>query len=39
MKTAVIVENVQVKGLVDLGAQISSISDTLAKHLGLKIKI
>ena len=37
-ETAVIVENVQVKGLVDLGAQISSISDTLAKHLELKIE-
>ena len=37
-ETSVIVENVQVKGLVDLGAQISSISDALAKHLGLEIK-
>ena len=32
-----IIENVQVKGLVDSGAQISSISDKLAKHLELKI--
>ena len=37
-ETVVIVENVQVKGLVDSGAQISSISDTLAKYLGLKIE-
>ena len=37
-ETAVIVKNVQVKGLVDSGARISSISDTLAKHLGLKIE-
>ena len=33
----VIIENVQVKGLVDSGAQISSILDKLAKHLELKI--
>ena len=33
-----IVENVQVKGLVDSGAQISSILDALAKYLGLEIK-
>ena len=33
----VIIENVQVKGLVDSWAQISSISDKLAKHLELKI--
>ena len=33
----VIIENVQVKGSVDSGAQISSILDKLAKHLELKI--
>ena len=33
----VIIENVEVKGLVDSGAQISSILDKLAKHLELKI--
>ena len=32
-----IIENVRVKGLVDSGAQIFSISDKLAKHLELKI--
>ena len=37
-ETAVIVEDVQVKGLVDSGVQISSILDTLAKCLGLKIE-
>ena len=37
-ETSVIVENVKVKGLVDSGAQISSILDTLAKHLELKIQ-
>ena len=37
-KTDVIIENQQVKGLIDSGAQVSSISDTFASKLGLKIK-
>ena len=37
-KTEIIIENQQVKGLIDSGAQVSSISDTFASKLGLKIK-
>ena len=37
-ETSVIVEDHEVKGLVDSGAQISSISDKFAKLLGLKIR-
>ena len=37
-ETDVIVENQQVKGLIDSGAQVSSISDTFASKLGLKVK-
>ena len=37
-ETSVIVENQTVKGLIDSGAQISSISDKFAKELNLKIK-
>ena len=37
-KTKIKIENQTVKGLVDSGAQVSSISDTFAKRLGLKIK-
>ena len=37
-ETEIIIENQQVKGLIDSGAQISSISDTFASKLGLKIK-
>ena len=32
------IENQQVKGLIDSGAQVSSISDTFASKLGLKVK-
>ena len=34
----IIIENEKVKGLIDSGAQVSSISDTFASKLGLKIK-
>ena len=37
-ETSVIVEDHEFKGLVDSGAQISSISDKFAKLLGLKIQ-
>ena len=37
-ETSVIIEDHEVKGLVDSGAQISSISDKFAKLLGLKIR-
>ena len=37
-ETEVIIENQQVKGLIDSGAQVSSISDTFASKLGLKVK-
>ena len=37
-KTAVIVENQKVKGLIDSGAQISSISDKFANALNLEVK-
>ena len=37
-ETEIIIENQQVKGLIDSGAQVSSISDTFASKLGLKIK-
>ena len=37
-ETDVIKENQKVKGLIDSGAQISSISDTFASKLGLKVK-
>ena len=37
-ETAVIVENQRVKGLIDSGAQISSISDKFAKALKLEVK-
>ena len=36
-ETSVVIENVKVKGLVDLGAQILSISDKFAKLLKLPI--
>ena len=34
----IIIENKRVKGLIDSGAQVSSISDTFASKLGSKIK-
>ena len=37
-ETDVIIEDQTVKGLIDSGAQISSISDTFASKLGLRIK-
>ena len=37
-ETEIIIENEKVKGLIDSGAQVSSISDTFASKLGLKIK-
>ena len=37
-ETSVIVENQTVKGLIDSGAQISSISDKFAKELSLEVK-
>ena len=37
-ETKLIIENKTIKGLVDSGAQVSSISDTLAKKLGLQIQ-
>ena len=37
-ETSVIVENQTVKGLIDSGAQISSISDKFAKELNLEVK-
>ena len=37
-ETDIIIENEKVKGLIDSGAQVSSISDTFASKLGLKIK-
>ena len=37
-ETEIIIENQQVKGLIDSGAQVSSISDTFASKLGLKVK-
>ena len=37
-ETEVIIENEKVKGLIDSRAQVSSISDTFASKLGLKIK-
>ena len=37
-ETDVIIENEKVKGLIDSGAQICSISDTFASNLGLQIK-
>ena len=37
-ETDIIIENERVKGLIDSGAQVSSISDTFASKLGLKIK-
>ena len=37
-ETDVIIENQKVRGLIDSGAQISSISDTFASKLGLKVK-
>ena len=37
-ETDIVIENKQVKGLIDSGAQISSISDTFASKLGLEIK-
>ena len=37
-ETNLIIENRTVKGLVDSGAQVSSISDTFAKKLGLQIQ-
>ena len=36
-ETSVIIENTKVKGLVDSGAQVSSISDRFAKLLGLQV--
>ena len=37
-ETEIIIENEKVKGLIDSGAQVSSISYTFASRLGLKIK-
>ena len=37
-ETSVIVENETVKGLIDSGAQISSILDKFAKELNLEVK-
>ena len=37
-ETEIIIENEKVKGLIDSGAQVSSISDTFTSKLGLKIK-
>ena len=37
-ETDIIIENKRVKGLIDSGAQVSSISDTFTSKLGLKIK-
>ena len=37
-ETDIIIENERVKGLIDSGAQVSSISDTFASKLGLKVK-
>ena len=37
-ETNVIIENQEVKGLIDSGAQVSSILDTFASKLGLEIK-
>ena len=37
-ETSIIVENQKVKGLIDSGAQISSISDKFAKDLKLEVK-
>ena len=37
-ETKIIVENNKIKALIDTGAQVSSISDTFAKRLGLEIK-
>ena len=37
-QTDIIIENERVKGLMDSGVQVSSISDTFASKLGLKIK-
>ena len=37
-KTDVIIENQEVKGFIDSGAQVSSISDTFASKLGLENK-
>ena len=37
-ETEVFIENEKVKGLIDSRAQVSSISDTFASKLGLKIK-
>ena len=37
-ETDIVIENKTVKGLIDSGAQVSSISDTFASKLGLEIK-
>ena len=37
-ETDIVIENKQLKGLIDSGVQISSISDTFASKLGLEIK-
>ena len=37
-ETDIVIENEKVKGLIDSGAQVSSISDTFASKLGLEIK-
>ena len=37
-ETDIVIENKKVKGLVDSGEQVSSISDTFASKLGLEIK-
>ena len=37
-ETDIIIENEKVKGLIDSGAQVSSILDTFASKLGLKVK-
>ena len=37
-ETDIIIENKKVKGLIDSRVQVSSISDTFASKLGLKVK-
>ena len=37
-ETYIVIENKTVKGLINLGAQVSSLLDTFASKLGLEIK-